>query len=321
MLSELDPAPAPLRIPMRFENHVPVLEVPDDLTFRELRDWIRERIESSLPEIGGRTTRLDLGARQIQLFDVRRLIHLLRDEYGVEITGLYVRPQAIHRYAERELKLKLFPVDPDARPEPEQVPEEIGPGGLPGLGELRDLAAEDGVGEPIALDELEPLFTGEAPSEDIGPDLEQTEPKIVFGEPGTALRRDIPMPDLPDEAEHTSDGAGETLYLRRTLRSGASIRHDGDVLLFGDLNPGAQVIAGGNILVMGSLRGMAHAGAHGNEEAFVLAFELRPTQIRIARHIAIDPADNAAAAAFAPEVAQVVDGTIVIEPYRGRLRR
>lgn len=45
---------------------------------------------------------------------------------------------------------------------------------------------------------------------------------------------------------------------------------------------GAEVIASDNIVVLGNLRGLAHAGAKGNKQAFISAGNLDAVQIRIA---------------------------------------
>ena len=108
--------------------------------------------------------------------------------------------------------------------------------------------------------------------------------------------------------------------MNRTLRSGHSIRFEGDVTIFGDVNPGAQVVAAGNIVVLGALKGVAHAGATGDEDTFILAFDLQPTQLRIARKIAIVPAKGNRRA-IDPEIAVIRNEHIVIEPYRSRLPR
>jgi septum site-determining protein MinC len=110
---------------------------------------------------------------------------------------------------------------------------------------------------------------------------------------------------------------------RRTLRSGAVLRHGGDVVLYGDVNPGAEILAGGNVTVLGTLLGVAHAGTRTGERAWVLAIELRATQLRIGPHILIPgaPGQTAGRPARAPELALVRDGAIVIEPWRGRLPR
>ncbi|HEY3368168.1 MAG TPA: septum site-determining protein MinC [Symbiobacteriaceae bacterium] len=102
------------------------------------------------------------------------------------------------------------------------------------------------------------------------------------------------------------------LVVNRTLRSGQSVRHEGDVIVLGDVNPGAEVVASGHIVVMGALRGVAHAGCTGNTAALVAASKLRPTQLRIAHVIGRAP-DIQEDLQPIPEVARVQDGMIVVE--------
>ncbi|NPV53304.1 MAG: septum site-determining protein MinC [Firmicutes bacterium] len=132
---------------------------------------------------------------------------------------------------------------------------------------------------------------------------------------------DVTMPPQPPSqsqpygAEDPSDIAtGNTLLVKRTLRSGQGINHSGNVVVLGDVNPGAEVIAGGDIIVMGTLRGVAHAGVMGNEDAIVVALRLLPTQLRVANVIARAP-DERAKGPNVPEVARIRDGMIVIESY------
>lgn len=75
----------------------------------------------------------------------------------------------------------------------------------------------------------------------------------------------------------------------RTIRSGQELRHRGDLLLLGDINPGGGVYCTGSIFVLGSLRGLAHAGYDGDERAIIAASQLRPTQLRIADVISRPP--------------------------------
>lgn len=105
------------------------------------------------------------------------------------------------------------------------------------------------------------------------------------------------------------------LVVTRTLRSGQSVRHEGDVIVLGDVNPGAEVVAKGHIVVMGALRGVAHAGCTGNTGAFVAAAKLRPTQLRIAQVIGRAP-DTEEDLQSLPEVARVRDGMIIVETPR-----
>ncbi|MFZ5824257.1 MAG: septum site-determining protein MinC [Bacillota bacterium] len=106
--------------------------------------------------------------------------------------------------------------------------------------------------------------------------------------------------------------ASETaLVVTKTMRSGQEIRHQGDVIILGDVNPGAVVIASGHIVVMGALRGVAHAGATGNVEAIVAAAKLRPTQLRIAHIIGRSPDEDTPQSV--PEVARIKGELIVVE--------
>lgn len=75
----------------------------------------------------------------------------------------------------------------------------------------------------------------------------------------------------------------------RIVRSGQVLEVPGDLLLIGDVNPGGQVVAGGNIYILGSLKGIAHAGAYGNERAIISASVMMPTQLRISHKISRSP--------------------------------
>lgn len=77
----------------------------------------------------------------------------------------------------------------------------------------------------------------------------------------------------------------ETKYYKGSLRSGQRIEFEGSVVILGDVNDGAEVIAEDNIVVLGTLRGMAHAGAKGNEKALIAAHSIESPQIRISSMI------------------------------------
>ena len=97
------------------------------------------------------------------------------------------------------------------------------------------------------------------------------------------------------------------------LRSGRSIRVDGDLTVIGDVHAGAEVIATGNVFVLGTLRGVAHAGASGDADAFVFSLNLLPTQVRIADRITILPDRGA----HGPEIVRVLDGAVVVSALNG----
>lgn len=133
---------------------------------------------------------------------------------------------------------------------------------------------------------------------------------------GRAQERAVPVA-VPDARAARSgapaDREDAPLVQVRTLRSGQAVRHRGDVVIIGDVNPGAEVVATGHIIVFGILRGVAHAGAEGDENAIVAALRVQPTQLRIGRRVAMPPENDAAPAALVPEVARILDGQIVIE--------
>jgi septum site-determining protein MinC len=112
-----------------------------------------------------------------------------------------------------------------------------------------------------------------------------------------------PEPTATNTAEATTTALAEPLVLRTTLRSGVEIRHNGTVVVMGDLNPGSSIVATGDILVWGRLRGNAHAGAKGNGRSRIMALQMEPAQIRIADFVARGPSTTPQQ--FFPEVAYV----------------
>lgn len=105
----------------------------------------------------------------------------------------------------------------------------------------------------------------------------------------------------------------DTLFLRRTVRSGQAIHHPSTVVVLGDVNPGAEIVAGGDIIVWGVLRGMVHAGYPDNEQALVCALQLAPVQLRVA-HLLSRPPEGMDVQQL-PEVAAIRNGHIVVETW------
>jgi septum site-determining protein MinC len=123
-----------------------------------------------------------------------------------------------------------------------------------------------------------------------------------------------PKPERTDTYTR-NNGTHQVLMIRRTLRSGQKVHHDGPVVVYGDVNDGAEIVAAGDILIFGKLRGVVHAGAGGDDHATIGALALTPPQIRIGGHIARSP-DSKKGKARGPEMAAVRSGQIVIEPWR-----
>jgi septum site-determining protein MinC len=105
----------------------------------------------------------------------------------------------------------------------------------------------------------------------------------------------------------------DTLFLRRTVRSGQAIHHPSNVVVLGDVNPGAEIVAGKDIIVWGVLRGMVHAGYPDNESAMICSLLLAPVQLRIA-HLLSRPPDGLEVQPR-PEVATIRNEQIVVEAW------
>ncbi|TAH68656.1 MAG: septum site-determining protein MinC [Anaerolineaceae bacterium] len=103
-------------------------------------------------------------------------------------------------------------------------------------------------------------------------------------------------------------------FYKGILRSGASLEFENSVVIIGDVNNGARVVSKGNIIILGSLKGNAFAGATGNTNSFVVALDMRPTQIRIADTIARSPDKPVKDAIKEAKIAFLEDGNIYIEP-------
>ena len=106
--------------------------------------------------------------------------------------------------------------------------------------------------------------------------------------------------------------------IKRTIRGGEEIVYKGSIIIHGNINPGAKVVAGGNIDVHGHCRGIVHAGAFGDDKAFIIADILSPLQIRIGGLIsrAPDNVDTISARSPFTEKAIIKNGNIVLEPFK-----
>ncbi len=146
------------------------------------------------------------------------------------------------------------------------------------------------------------------------PTTEQTAQSL-----GLATRLSRPSANTYFRSQAAADtevqGGESAMVIRRTLRSGYSLKFPGSVIVIGDVNPGAEIIAGGSVVVWGHLRGVVHAGAEGDGEAVVCALDLSPTQLRIGEQIALSPQRRGKAL---PEQACLKDGKVISEEWKVR---
>jgi len=123
---------------------------------------------------------------------------------------------------------------------------------------------------------------------------------------------------LPPASKTTNTRERETessdIIVKKTLRSGQKIIHDGSVVILGDVHESAEVIASKDIIVLGRLEGVVHAGCFGDQSSIVLALRLMPRQVRIADKISRPPSDSPPN--DNPEIAYVEDDNIYVREYR-----
>lgn len=117
------------------------------------------------------------------------------------------------------------------------------------------------------------------------------------------------------DAKMNEMAANAGQFYKGTLRSGQVLESESSIIILGDVNPGGKVIAKGNVVVLGSLKGNIYAGSDGNEDAFVVAVDMDPMQIKIGDVIArcSDGSAMAKSKSYEPKIAYVLEGNIYIE--------
>ncbi len=78
-------------------------------------------------------------------------------------------------------------------------------------------------------------------------------------------------------------------FFKGNLRSGQVLDVETSIIVIGDVKAGAKVVSKGNVIILGSLNGTVYAGSTGNSNAFVIALDMNPMQIKIADVIARSP--------------------------------
>lgn len=138
----------------------------------------------------------------------------------------------------------------------------------------------------------------------------------------TFLKTEYSMKELPKKEKlktnidyKTTIKYDETKYIYKTIRSGQQIKHKGNVIVIGDVNPGGIVEATGNIIIFGSLKGVAKAGS---KESIIAAIKFEASQIKISDLMSRRPDEEFEKVDY-PEVAKVKNGSIVIESYNGKI--
>ena len=103
-------------------------------------------------------------------------------------------------------------------------------------------------------------------------------------------------------------------FFKGNLRSGQVLDVETSIIIIGDVKAGAKVVSRGNVIILGSLKGNVYAGSSGNENAFVVALDMDPMQIRIADTIARSPDKKVRSRKKETKIAFLEEGNIYIEP-------
>lgn len=224
--------------------------------------------------------------------------------------GLYVKEKLVSEWTPIRQPLPVKTAKPNKAATPPDIPK---------VGEGADVLAS---GKRVELPDFtqprkpEPFDVVAPQSLDI-PEL--TEAEVVestSAESVEMIEELILEEELVREVEYP-ETAFDTLYLRQNLRSGQTVRFNGNIVIVGDVHAGSEITAGGDILVWGELRGIAHAGAQGNYKSEIRAMKIEALQLRIADYIARRPDriyyhKEGADQGISPEMARVADGEIKI---------
>jgi len=104
---------------------------------------------------------------------------------------------------------------------------------------------------------------------------------------GLKTRKSV-LKENPSGFESAVLDGEQAIILKKTIRSGTSIKYAGHVFVDGDVNPGGEILSTGSIFIWGKLRGSVHAGMDGSECEVICAMELDPINLRIANYIMKD---------------------------------
>jgi len=321
-------------VPVRLDTggEVWVMEIDPTISWDAARAYVAETYADSADDFHGRSLRLNLGERKLDLMEVRRFSTLFRDGFKAAIIGLECSPEAVHSYAEAAFKLPLLAPPVDTRPRMPLVFT-----GAP-FAEVEEIEMEDDA-VPTDLpvleeDDVEELDEAPELVIEIEDELEEEVQKTDAGDEAISeLSNGLAAIDALIEVESTdiievgapvpAEAGRRLMVVEKTLRSGKTVRFAGDVMVYGDVNAGAHIEADGNIIVFGSLRGLAHAGARGDHRAVIISFDLGSPQLRIADHIGFttEPPVNPEPQVEAQRLSKFSDGVVGgITSFLGRGR-
>lgn len=104
-------------------------------------------------------------------------------------------------------------------------------------------------------------------------------------------------------------------FYKGSLERGDVLESESSIVIIGDVGHGARVIAKGNVIVLGLLHGTVHAGAAGNLESVIVAFDMAPMQLRIGDCLT-RPEEKGKRLGRGPMIASVSKEGIIVRPIK-----
>lgn len=86
------------------------------------------------------------------------------------------------------------------------------------------------------------------------------------------------------EVVTTNFKSSRARFYEGVVRAGKTVESDGHLILVGDVEKGSKLVAVGNVIVVGRLAGSVEAGCMGNDNAYIIAMDFAPEEIRIAKY-------------------------------------
>lgn len=105
-------------------------------------------------------------------------------------------------------------------------------------------------------------------------------------------------------------------FYKKSLTNGKSIEVPNSIVIFGDVEEDCSVASNKDIIILGSLRGEALAGLDGDENHFVIAFDMAPEKLKIGgfKYRAKEKTKwTLKSKVKMPQIAYLQDGRVVME--------
>lgn len=116
--------------------------------------------------------------------------------------------------------------------------------------------------------------------------LELPKEEIENAKAGEKLRAEAEAEPFREikEVVTTNFKSSRARFYEGAVREGKTVESDGHLILVGDVEKGGKLAAVGNVIIMGRLSGSVEAGCMGNDNAYVIAMDFEPEEIRIAKY-------------------------------------